>query len=136
MSLEETLIIFKPETVERKLVHKLIKLWEQKGYTIVASRLLVADKRVMELHYAEHADKLFYSALVERMTRGPCIVMIVRGAGVIQWSRDVIGATYPRAACAQSVRGKYATEMEYNLVHASDSVASAEREIALWKPLL
>jgi nucleoside-diphosphate kinase len=135
--MEQTLIIFKPDAVRRHLVSHLTKVWEKKsGFEIVSSRLLHATPSLMAAHYAEHAGKPYFEALVARMTNGPCVVMIVQGPGVVAWSRAILGATDPTKAEPWTIRGQYATLMSENVVHASDSADSAEREIALWKSLL
>ncbi len=133
---EQTLIIFKPDAVKRQMVGKLLKLWEEKGYTIVAARLFRGGKDVFSRHYAEHAGKPFFDALVDRMSSAKCMVFIISGPNVVKWSREILGATDPSNASVSSIRGAYATHYTENLVHASDSCASAEREITIWLPLI
>lgn len=133
---EQTLIIFKPDALKRKMVSKLTKIWEQKGYTFVASRLFQPTSTQMQCHYEEHTGKPFFDDLVARMSSSKCLFFIIEGPDVIAWSRAVLGATDPTKADVNSIRGKYATFYRENLVHASDSIASAKREIALWTPHL
>ncbi len=130
--MESTLIILKPDAVKRCMVYKLIGIWEKKGFTIARMMMMQPTKSLMSLHYQEHAKKPFFDALVSRMISGPCVVMVVTGPDVVQWSRIILGDADPESAGVTTIRGKYATSIEANLVHASDSVASAKREIALW----
>jgi nucleoside-diphosphate kinase len=134
--MERTLIIFKPDAIKRRMVSKLIKIWEQKGYNIVATRLFQPTKEQMTQHYQEHQGKPFFDALVQRMSSDKCLFFIIEGPSVIKWSRAVLGATDPNQADVHSIRGAFATHYTENLVHASDSEQSAEREIALWQPYL
>lgn len=133
---ERTLIIFKPDALKRRMVSKLLKIWEQKGYDIVHSRMFQASKEDFSKHYAEHVGKPFFEALVDRMSSDKCFFFIIEGRNVIKWSREVLGATDPTSASVYSIRGAYATHYTENLVHASDSRDSAKREIELWKSIL
>lgn len=121
---EETLIIFKPDAVRRKMVHKLLAVWEKKGFVIEVVGGGVPTREEMELHYAEHKGKDFYEDLVERMSTGTCIFVVFSGADVIRWSREKI----------LEIRRNYATSTQENLVHGSDSVEAAIREIGIWFP--
>ena len=126
------MIIFKPDAVERGLVGTLLSRWETKGYEIVAMKKLVAEREVMELHYLEHQEQNFYHALVDRMIAGPIVVVVFQGKNVVQWSRAEIGPTDPSIAPSSTIRGRFAIDRESNVVHASDSVGSAKRELAVW----
>jgi nucleoside-diphosphate kinase len=95
-----------------------------------------ADEPLAQVHYEEHTDKPFFGELVDFITRGPLVAMILKGANAINAARQVIGATDPLEADAGSIRGEFATEVTFNLVHGSDSTESAEREIAIWFPEL
>ena len=129
---ERTLIIFKPEAVERKICWKLLKRWEEKGYNIVAATIKVGTKKEYEDHYAEHRGKKFYIDLVKRMTRDRSFILVIEGPNVIAWSRKLIGTTDPRTADIGTIRGDYGLDVQSNMVHASDSNDSAKKEIENW----
>ena len=124
MEVERTLVIFKPDALQRGMVSKLLRSWERKGLRIVALRLEHASLADMERHYAEHKGKPFYEALVTRMSSAPSVFAIISGPNIIRWSRDTIVA----------LRHQFATSTQENLVHGSDSLEAAEREIAIWFP--
>lgn len=121
---EKTLIIFKPDAVRRKMVHTLLAAWEMKGFVIELVCGRVPKKEEMELHYAEHKGKGFYEALVKRMSTGYCVFVVFSGTNVVCWSREKI----------MQIRRDYATSMQENLVHGSDSIEAAIREIEIWFP--
>ena len=132
--MERTLIIFKPEAVQRKICYKLLKRWEQKGFNILTAVLRKGTKKELEQHYIEHKDKTFYNSLISRMTREPSFILVIEGYDVINWSRKIIGDTNPEIANVGTIRGDYGITKDYNLVHASDSLGSAYREINIWFP--
>jgi nucleoside-diphosphate kinase len=134
MATERTLILIKPDAFERGLTGEMIARFERKGLRIVALKLLQADEPLANIHYEEHTDKPFFGELVEFITRGPLVALVLEGANAINAARQVIGATDPLEADAGSIRGEFATEVTFNLVHGSDSPASAEREIGIWFP--
>jgi nucleoside-diphosphate kinase len=134
MATERTLILIKPDAFERGLTGEMIGRFERKGLRLVALKLLQADEPLANVHYEEHTDKPFFGELVEFITRGPLVALVLEGANAINAARQVIGATDPLEADAGSIRGEYATEVTFNLVHGSDSPASAEREIGIWFP--
>ena len=136
MATERTLILVKPDAFERGLTGEVIARLERKGLEIVALTLMQADEPLAQVHYEEHTDKPFFGELVDFITRGPLVAMILEGANAINAARQVIGATDPLEADAGSIRGEFATEVTFNLVHGSDSTESAEREIAIWFPEL
>jgi nucleoside-diphosphate kinase len=129
-----TLILIKPDAFERGLTGELIARFERKGLRPVAMRLLTADAEIANRHYAEHAEKPFFGELVDFITGGPLVAMVLEGEGAIEAARQLIGATNPLEASPGSIRGDFATEVTFNLVHGSDSDASAGREIAIWFP--
>jgi nucleoside-diphosphate kinase len=133
---ERTLILVKPDAFERGLTGEVIARLERKGLEIVALTLMQADEPLAQVHYEEHTDKPFFGELVDFITRGPLVAMILEGANAINAARQVIGATDPLEADAGSIRGEFATEVTFNLVHGSDSTESAEREIGIWFPEL
>jgi nucleoside-diphosphate kinase len=129
-----TLILVKPDAFERGLTGEIVARFERKGLRIAALRHLVADEAVANRHYEEHTDKPFFGELVEFITGGPLVAMILEGTEAVTAARQVIGATNPLEASPGSIRGDLATEVTFNLVHGSDSDESAEREIAIWFP--
>jgi nucleoside-diphosphate kinase len=131
-----TLILVKPDAFERGLTGEVIARFERKGLTLAALKLLVADVEIANRHYAEHTEKPFFGELVSFITRGPLVAMVLEGPEAVSAARQVIGATNPLEAGAGSIRGEYATEITYNLVHGADSDESAAREIAIWFPEL
>lgn len=131
-----TLILIKPDAFERGLTGEAIARFERKGLQPVAMKLLTADERIANVHYAEHAEKPFFGELVAFITRGPLVALVLEGTEAVTAARQVIGATNPLEAAPGSLRGDYATEITYNLVHGSDSDASAVREIEIWFPEL
>jgi len=139
-SAQRTLILVKPDGVRRNLVGEVISRIERKGYTIAALRMLTADKSMLEAHYAEHKGKPFYEPLMEFMLSGPIVAMIAEGERVIEGFRSLAGATDPTIAAPGSIRGDLArdqgTRVVQNIVHGSDSVESAEREIKIFFPNL
>ena len=132
--MERTLILIKPDAFERRLSGEVLARFERKGLTPVALKLMQADEEIANVHYAEHAEKPFFGELVEFITRGPLVAMVLEGTNAIKAARQLIGATDPIEADAGSIRGQFATEVTFNLVHGSDSPESAEREIGIWFP--
>lgn len=129
---ERTLVLIKPDAVRRGLVGEIIARFERKGLAIDALVLRELDAALADQHYAEHADKPFYPPLKEFMTSGNLVAAIVSGDQAISVVRALVGATDGRAAAAGTIRGDYSLSNRENLVHASDSPESAEREIKLW----
>ena len=134
--MERTLVLIKPDGVRRNLVGEVIARIERKGYSVANIRLLQADRALLEQHYAEHVGKPFYEPLVEIMMSGPIVALIAEGNRVIEGFRSLAGATDPTVAAPGTIRGDLArdqgTKVVQNIVHGSDSVESAEREIALF----
>lgn len=134
---ERTLILIKPDGVERGLVGEIIARIERKGLKISALDLRVADRETAEKHYAEHADKPFFGELVNFITSAPLIAGVVEGPRAIEAWRQLAGGTDPVAkATPGTIRGDFALEVSTNVVHGSDSPESAEREISIWFPNL
>jgi nucleoside-diphosphate kinase len=134
--MERTLILVKPDAFERHLTGEVISRFERKGLSLVALKLITADEAIANEHYAEHKEKPFFGELVEFITGGPLVAMVLEGPNAIKAARQVIGATDPVEADAGSIRGEYGTEVTFNLVHGSDSPESAERETGIWFPEL
>jgi nucleoside-diphosphate kinase len=136
MATERTLILIKPDAFERRLTGEVIARFERKGLHLVALKLMQADKDIANAHYAEHTDKPFFGELVDFITRGDLVALVLEGPNAVQAARQVIGATDPVEADAGSIRGEFGTEVTFNLVHGSDSPESAKREIGIWFPEL
>ena len=134
MADERTLILVKPDAFERGLTGEVIARFERKGLKLTAMKLMEADEELANVHYEEHRDKPFFGELVTFITRGALVAFILEGPNAVATARQVIGATDPLEAEAGSIRGQYATELTFNLVHGSDSAESAEREIGIWFP--
>ncbi|RAX20213.1 MULTISPECIES: nucleoside-diphosphate kinase [unclassified Actinomyces] len=137
---ERILILLKPDAVERHLVGEILRRIEAKGYELTALKLVLPTAEVLAAHYADHVDKPFYPGVVEYMTRGPVIAAVAEGQRVVEGVRSLMGATDPTSAAPGTIRGDlgrdWGTNAIQNLVHGSDSPASAEREIAIWFPEL
>ncbi|GAA4733647.1 nucleoside-diphosphate kinase [Isoptericola chiayiensis] len=137
---ERTLVLVKPDGVRRGLSGEILRRIEAKGYTLTAVELKNATPEVLAAHYAEHEGKPFYAPLVEFMLSGPVLAVVAEGQGVIAGFRSLAGATDPTAALPGTIRGDlgrdWGLKVQQNLVHGSDSVESAEREIGLWFPAL
>jgi len=133
--MDRTLVICKPDAVERGLVGEILRRLEAKGLRLVAAELRVIDPGTAAAHYGEHAGKPFYDGLVSFITRGPALVAVFEGPGdTFAVVRSIIGATDPTKAAPGTIRGDLAIEMSENLVHGSDSPESSAREIALFFP--
>jgi nucleoside-diphosphate kinase len=130
--MQRTLIIFKPDCVQRRLVGPILQRFEAKGLRIAALKLLQVERTLAEKHYAEHQGKPFFEGLIAFITGGPVIVGVLEGNEAIAVVRTLLGATSGVAAAPGTVRGDFSISKQNNLVHGSDSEASAQREIALW----
>jgi nucleoside-diphosphate kinase len=134
---ERTLVLVKPDGVSRGLVGEVIARIERKGLKLAALELRTADRAVAEEHYAEHAGKGFYNDLVEFITGGPLVAIVVEGTRAISAFRQLAGGTDPvEKATPGTIRGDFGLEVQFNLVHGSDSPESADREIKIWFPSL
>ena len=134
--MERTLILVKPDAFARRLTGEAIARFERKGLALVALKRMVVERDLAERHYAEHRDKPFFGDLVEFITGGPLVAMVVEGYEAVTAARQVIGATNPLEAAAGAIRGDYGLEVQTNRVHGSDSEESARREIELFFPEL
>ena len=134
--MDRTLILVKPDAFARRLTGEVIARFERKGLTLVALKHMTVDPDLAERHYAEHREKPFFGDLVEFITGGPLVAMVVEGYEAVSAARQVIGATNPLEAAPGSIRGDLGLEVQTNLVHGSDSSSSAAREIALFFPEL
>jgi nucleoside-diphosphate kinase len=133
--MERTLVICKPDAVERHLVGEIVGRLEGKGLRLVAGELRTIDRGTATTHYGEHEGKPFFDNLVDFITRSPALLLVVEGPeGTVAMVRSLMGATDPADAATGTIRGDLATEVTENLVHGSDSAESAEREIALFFP--
>jgi nucleoside-diphosphate kinase len=132
---ERTLVLIKPDGVERRLTGEIIARIERKGLTIVALELRHIDEQLASQHYAEHEGKPFFDSLLQFITSGPTVAAIVEGPRAIAAVRQLAGGTDPvEQAAPGTIRGDFGLETQFNLVHGSDSADSAKREIALWFP--
>lgn len=130
--MERTLILFKPDCVERRLVGRVLSRFEDKGLNVVAMKLMRVTPELAKQHYAEHVSKPFYPALEGFITGGPIIAAVLEGLEVIRVVRDMLGATSGLKAAAGTIRGDYSSSRQMNLVHASDGPEAAQREISLY----
>jgi nucleoside-diphosphate kinase len=134
--LERTLILVKPDAFGRGLTGEVIARFERKGLRIVALKHMQVERSLAEEHYAEHSEKPFFGDLVDFITGGPLVAMVLEGYEAVVAARQVIGATNPLEASPGSIRGDYALEVQTNLVHGSDGPESSAREIGLFFPEL
>ncbi|MGO3146876.1 MAG: nucleoside-diphosphate kinase [Leucobacter sp.] len=136
MSTEQTLILVKPDGVSRGLSGEILRRIEAKGYQITALRMLTPERELLAAHYAEHEGKPFYEPLIEFMSSGPVVAVRAEGHRVIEGFRSLAGTTDPTGAAPGTIRGDlgrdWGLKVQQNLVHGSDSVESAERELGLW----
>jgi nucleoside-diphosphate kinase len=132
MAAERTLVLLKPDAMQRKLAGEILRRFEDRGLDVRAARLLTVDRELADKHYAEHREKPFFGELVEFITSAPTLALVLEGDGAIAVVRTTMGATDPANAAPGTIRGDLALSMPDNLVHGSDSPESAEREIALW----
>ena len=135
--MERTLVLVKPDGVERGLVGEIVGRFERRGFRLIAAELRTIDRATAERHYAEHEGKPFYEGLVAFITRGPIMAMVIEGP-VDTWQvvRTMMGPTNPAIAAPGTIRGDLGMEMQQNLIHGSDSAESARREIAIFFPAL
>jgi nucleoside-diphosphate kinase len=132
VAVERTLILIKPDAVERTLTGEILARIERRGFRIAAGKLVRVSRELGEEHYDEHREKPFFGELVDFITSAPTWALVVEGEGAISTLRKTIGATNPADTEPGSIRGDLATSMPNNLVHGSDSSESAQREIELW----
>ena len=132
--MDRTLILVKPDAFARGLTGEIIARFERKGLRLVALKLMTLDEAIAKQHYAEHEGKPFFGELVEFITSGPIVALVLEGEQAIKAARQVIGATNPLEAAPGSIRGDFAIAVAQNMVHGSDSPESGEREAKLFFP--
>ncbi|KAI2802544.1 hypothetical protein RDWZM_009957 [Blomia tropicalis] len=129
---ERTFIMIKPDGVARGLIGTIIKRFESKGFKLVAMKLSHASESQLRLHYADLATRPFFSSLIRYMQMGPTVQMVWEGAGIVRSARNMLGETNPADSRPGTIRGDFAIQTGRNLIHGSDSLESAKREISLW----
>jgi len=132
MAIEQTFLMVKPDGVERQVVGDIVDRFERRGFVMKGAKLMVISKDLAEKHYAEHAERPFFGELVDFITSGPVFAIVWEGENVIKLARTMMGATKPEESNPGTIRGDYATTVSHNIIHSSDTLASAEREIALF----
>merc|ERR1712141_35947 len=132
MSSERTFIMVKPDAVQLGLVGEIIKRFEQRGYKLVAMKFMQADEELLGKHYEEHKGKGFYKGLISYMTSGPVVPMVWEGSDVVKNGRLMMGTTNPKDSAPGTIRGDFAIDMGRNVIHGSDAVETAKREMGLW----
>ncbi|MCL2116774.1 MAG: nucleoside-diphosphate kinase [Methanobrevibacter sp.] len=130
--MEKSFVMMKPDAVSRRLMGKILTRFEEKGLQIVAIKMLSIDEDLAKEHYGEHVEKPFFNDLVSYITSSPSLAMIIKGDDAISLIRKMVGATNPKEADLGTIRGDFAIDMGRNVIHASDSAKSAEREISLF----
>lgn len=130
--MENTFVMVKPDGVQRGLAGKVIAAIEQKGYKLIGLKMLRLSSEMAARHYAEHIGKPFYEKLIEFITSGPVIAMVWQGPNAVKGIRSLMGATNPLEAQPGSLRGTYGVDISHNVIHGSDSVESAKREIEIY----
>ncbi|MGA1263829.1 MAG: nucleoside-diphosphate kinase [Prochlorothrix sp.] len=130
--MERTFLAIKPDGVQRQLVGEVIRRFEAKGFTLVGLKLMQVSRELAEKHYDVHREKPFFGGLVDFITSGPLVAMVWEGDGVVASARKIIGATNPLSAEPGTIRGDFGVSIGRNLIHGSDAVETAQREIALW----
>ena len=132
MAAERTLVLIKPDAMDRALAGEILARFERRGLTVRAAKLVRVDRDLAERHYGEHAEKPFFGELVQFITSAPTLALVLEGEGAVGVVRETIGATDPVNAAPGTIRGDLALSMPDNLVHGSDAPETAKREIALW----
>lgn len=130
--MQRTLVLLKPDCVQRRLVGRIIARFEDKGLNLIAMKMLQVTPDLAQQHYAEHVEKPFYPSLEEFITSAPIVAMVIEGLEVIQVVRDMLGATSGLKAASGTIRGDFSSSRQMNLVHASDGPEAAAREIDLY----
>lgn len=130
--METTLIILKPDAVQRGLIGRVLARFEDKGLQIIGCKMMTISRSLAEKHYEAHQGKPFYDGLVQFMTSSPVLVCAMHGVGAIEVSRSMMGATFGSKAAAGTIRGDFGVSNSFNLIHGSDSPEAAERELGLF----
>ncbi|MFV9567149.1 nucleoside-diphosphate kinase [Thermoanaerobacter mathranii] len=134
--METTLAIVKPDGVKRGLIGEILKRYENKGLRLKAAKVIVPTRELLEKHYEEHKGKPYYEPLIQYMSSGPVFAMVLEGENAVKIVRLLNGATKVDEALPGTIRGDFAVSTTFNIIHGSDSIESAKREIALWFPEL
>ena len=132
MGMERTLIILKPDAVQRGLMGKIISRFEEKGLKVTGAKFMQITPELASIHYADHKEKPFYAGLVNFMTSSPVLVLALEGVGAIAMCRSMMGATFGSQAAAGTIRGDFGVSNSFNLIHGSDSPAAATRELGIF----
>ena len=130
--MERTFVMVKPDGVQRNLVGEVIKRFESKGFTLVGLKLISVSRELAEKHYDVHKERPFFNRLVEFIISSPVVAMVWEGQGVVSSARKIIGGTNPLEAEPGTIRGDYGIDIGRNLIHGSDAIETATREISLW----
>jgi nucleoside-diphosphate kinase len=130
--LERTFLAVKPDGVQRGLVGEIIRRYEAKGFTLVGLKLMQVSRELAEQHYDVHKERPFFSGLVDFITSGAVVAMVWQGDGVVSSARKIIGATNPLTAEPGTIRGDYGVSIGRNIIHGSDAIETAQREVSLW----
>ena len=130
--MERTLIILKPDCVQRRLIGQILQRFEDKGLTIIGMKMIQLSRELAQRQYAPHRGKPFYPGLLDYITSGPVVVLVLQGPRCIQVTRTIMGRTFGYEAAPGTIRGDFAVSQTFNLVHGSDAPESAETEIALY----
>ena len=134
MAMEQTYLMIKPDGVQRGICGEIISRFEKKGLKLVAMKLMVIPKETAEKHYAEHKDKKFFPSLISYITSGPVLAMVWEGDNAVQVCRNLMGKTNPQESAPGTIRGDFGMVTGVNIIHGSDSVDSAKREIGIFFP--
>lgn len=130
--MEKTFIAIKPDGVQRGLVGEIIRRFETKGFKLIGLKLMQVSRELAEEHYSVHRERPFFNSLVDFITSSPVVAMVWEGEGVVAAARKIIGATNPLNADLGTIRGDFGVDIGRNLIHGSDAIETAQREIALW----
>jgi nucleoside-diphosphate kinase len=130
--MERTFIALKPDAVQRGLVGEILTRFERKGFQLLGLKLMQVSAQQAATHYGEHREKPFFNGLVSFITSGPIVAMVWQGANVVASARQMMGSTHPKDALPGTIRGDFSVDLGRNVIHGSDSVESAEREIAIF----
>lgn len=130
--MERTFLMIKPDGVQRNLIGEVIKRLENKGFTLVGLKLMSVSQELAEKHYDVHKERPFFGSLVDFIISSPVVAMVWEGEGVVASARKIIGATDPLSAEPGTIRGDYGVSIGRNLIHGSDAIETAQREISLW----
>lgn len=130
--MQKTLVIIKPDAVQRRLIGKIINRFEEKGLEIIGLKMTVISEKLAKEHYSVHQDREYYESLIKFMTSGPVVLLVLRGMNAIEVTRKLMGSTFGYEADPGTIRGDYAVSKRFNLIHGSDSEESAVKEISLF----